>query len=144
MVRKIKTDSNIEVKKKSQTREKGSPIRRNWSRSDKFTKIAEELIEKYDIQVNLEKFDGVFISSRFHRSLGKTGINRKTDRKAICLSRKLIDEYNKEGILRVMKHEVAHLVFFEHNRDFKRLCNKMDTHGTVVFNNCEEYKKEDE
>jgi len=104
-------------------------IRNGWVYSQKYTRIVNELIHRYNVKPRAE-FLGVFISSRFTRTLGvctTLRFNGKLKEQAICLSKKMLEEATEEAIEDVLKHETAHLQCGGHGNGFRSLAMSMET-----------------
>ena len=120
-------------------------ISNGWVYSQKYTQIVNELIQKYNVKPRGD-FLGVFISSRYTRTLGicttlKSG--SEVVEQAICLSKKMLEEATEEVIEDVLKHETAHLQCGGHTKRFRSLAISMETdniYGTFkqYHNRCKE------
>lgn len=106
-----------------------SPVNKNWEKLDYWTEQAKKWMKKYDIKSD-GIFYGVYHSNRFQSTLGRTQINGNDDG-AVCLSSKLLRVGTEEEIEQILLHELAHIKYPDHGREFKKLCKKMGTHGTT-------------
>lgn len=100
---------------------------------ERIQKIALQLCAEYDIPApGIIRYNG-----RLSATLGRCLITDSDDnhQSIIELNTKFCQINRNEIVIGVLKHELAHLVYFNHGPEFSALCNKMgiQTHTDESF-----------
>jgi len=115
----------------------------DWVFSDELTMKAIELIEDFDLVVNPERFLGVYTCDEFDYHLGVMCEAPIGGLKVICISSEVINKLTNEGLMRILRHEVAHLMIRNHGYAFKTISERMKTHGTRIMHDFTDYVRDE-